>query len=65
MTRVYRAESDRRRAIRNAVRMMRAVIAAGRRHSLGLRADGIVVAAGNNQHGQCDITGWDTIWSPN
>jgi hypothetical protein len=29
-----------------------------------LRADGTVVAAGNNQHGQCDVTGWYAVRSP-
>ncbi|WP_407951960.1 RCC1-like domain-containing protein [Plantactinospora sonchi] len=40
-------------------------MAAGSTHTLGLRADGTVVATGNNEHGQCDITGWDAIRSPN
>src|SRR5690606_28505224 len=36
-------------------------IAAGYRHSVGLRRDGSVVAAGENRAGQCDVTGWREI----
>lgn len=36
-------------------------IAAGRRHTLGLRADGMVLAAGDNSYGQCDVGGWTEI----
>lgn len=36
----------------------RAVLAAGRRHSAGLRADGTVVAAGDRTGGRCDVDGW-------
>ena len=34
------------------------VIAAGRRHSLGLRADGTVVAAGTGTSGECRVEHW-------
>ena len=40
-------------------------VAAGSTHTLGLRPDGTVVAAGNNQNHQCEIAGWDAIRSPN
>ncbi|WP_309107580.1 RCC1 domain-containing protein [Arthrobacter sp.] len=33
-------------------------VAAGSTHTLGLRADGSVLAAGNNDDGQCDTTSW-------
>lgn len=36
----------------------RAVLAAGRRHSAGLRADGTVVATGDRTGGRCDVDGW-------
>jgi hypothetical protein len=36
---------------------MRAVIAAGRRHWLGLRADGTVVPAGTRASGECRVEG--------
>jgi alpha-tubulin suppressor-like RCC1 family protein len=35
-------------------------VAAGRDHVIGLRADGVVLAAGNNTSGQCDIGTWGT-----
>ena len=41
---------------RNA--MMKAVIAAGRNHSVALSADGTVKAVGSNQYGQCSANGW-------
>jgi alpha-tubulin suppressor-like RCC1 family protein len=34
-------------------------VAAGRRHTVGLRSDGTVVAAGTNDHGQCGVGAWD------
>lgn len=36
-------------------------IAAGEMHVVGLRADGTVVAAGDNSLGQCDVNGWTEI----
>lgn len=36
-------------------------LAAGYRHSVGLRADGTVIAAGDNEKGQCDVAGWADI----
>ncbi|MFE6511122.1 RCC1-like domain-containing protein, partial [Nocardioides sp. NPDC057764] len=36
-------------------------VAAGSRHTLGLRADGSVVATGSDEHGQCDVTGWPPL----
>lgn len=33
-------------------------IAAGYRHTAGLRSDGTVAAAGNNKYGQCNVDGW-------
>ena len=39
-----------------------AMVAAGSGgHIIGLRADGTVVAAGNNTHGQCNIDSWTDI----
>jgi alpha-tubulin suppressor-like RCC1 family protein len=32
-------------------------IAAGPRHTVGLRSDGRVTAVGDNQYGQCDVNG--------
>lgn len=36
-------------------------MAAGYRHSVGLRADGTVLAAGNNSFGQCNVSGWTDV----
>jgi|GEM_PF-513174 len=36
-------------------------VAAGRRHTAGLRADGAVLAAGDNSFGQCDVGGWSGV----
>lgn len=30
-------------------------------HAVGLRADGTVAAAGNNEYGQCDVDKWNDI----
>jgi hypothetical protein len=37
-------------------------IAAGGRHTVGIRPDGTVVATGNNDDGQCNVDGWTGIW---
>ena len=34
-------------------------VAAGDYHTVGLKADGIVVAVGDNYYGQCDVDGWN------
>jgi hypothetical protein len=36
-------------------------IAAGGRHTVGIRPDGTVVATGNNDDGQCNVDGWTDI----
>ncbi|TNJ54134.1 chromosome condensation regulator, partial [Paenibacillus hemerocallicola] len=33
-------------------------IAAGYRHTVGLKSDGTVAAVGWNKHDQCDVSGW-------
>ena len=38
-------------------------ITAGRRHSVGLKSDGTVIAVGDNQNGQCDVSDWSNITS--
>jgi len=45
-------------------RWPKAPLAAGRRHSVGLRADGTVTAVGDNEYGQCDVTDWHSIQRP-
>jgi hypothetical protein len=37
------------------------IIAAGGRHTVGIRPDGTVIATGNNDDGQCNVDGWTTI----
>ncbi|MCR8632170.1 RCC1-like domain-containing protein [Paenibacillus radicis (ex Xue et al. 2023)] len=39
-------------------------IAAGRRHTVGLKSDGTMVAVGDNEYGQCDVGGWSGIQLP-
>src|SRR4030043_53163 len=36
-------------------------IAAGGRHTVGILPDGTVVATGNNDEGQCNVSGWTDI----
>ena len=40
---------------------VRATISAGGDHTVGLKADGTVVAVGNNEYGQCDVSDWTNI----
>jgi hypothetical protein len=37
------------------------MVAAGSGHTVGLKSDGTVVAAGDNSNGQCDVGGWTGI----
>ena len=39
-------------------------IAAGRRHTIGLKSDGLVVAVGDNEYGQCEVSRWCDIQLP-
>ena len=39
-------------------------IAAGRRHTVGLKSDGTVTAVGDNKYDQCDVNGWRGIQFP-
>lgn len=36
-------------------------ISAGYKHTLGLKTDGTVIAAGNNENGQCEVSQWTDI----
>lgn len=38
-----------------------AMVSAGEGHIVGLKLDGTVVATGENNYGQCDVTGWSGI----
>ena len=37
------------------------IIAGGNFHTVGLKADGTVVATGNNKYGQCNVGSWNNI----
>ncbi|MDO5311126.1 MAG: hypothetical protein Q4E94_04390 [Clostridia bacterium] len=37
------------------------IIAAGKAHTVALRSDGTVAAAGSDEKGQCKVTGWNDI----
>ena len=39
----------------------RDVIAVGNEHTVLLRTDGTVLASGDNQYGQCDVSGWTDV----
>lgn len=39
-------------------------VSAGGWHTVGLKADGMVVAVGWNRYGQCDVSGWKDIKLP-
>jgi len=36
-------------------------ISAGKRHTVAVKCDGTVVAAGDNEYGQCDVSDWEDI----
>ena len=36
-------------------------VAASDNHTVGLKADGTVVAVGDNEYGKCDVSGWTDI----
>lgn len=36
-------------------------VVSGMRHTAGLKSDGMVVATGLNQHGQCNVSSWRDI----
>jgi alpha-tubulin suppressor-like RCC1 family protein len=42
-------------------RWRKETIAAGRRHTVGLKSNGTVVAVGDNKIGQCNVSGWHDI----
>ncbi len=39
----------------------RETVSAGVAHTVGLRADGTVVAVGDNEYGQCEVSGWTDV----
>ena len=37
------------------------MVAAGKKHSVGLRSDGTLISTGNNENGQCNVDDWEKI----
>ena len=46
---------------KSLVRYHRCIAAAGIYHTVGLKADGTVVAVGGNEYGQCNVSDWQNI----
>ena len=58
----YKDSADQLQKVKEAYWVsQRASLAAGRGHTVGLRSDGTVVAAGENNYGQCNVSGWMDI----
>ncbi|MBT2282536.1 RCC1 repeat protein [Paenibacillus polymyxa] len=51
----------RKDAVFETKRFRNYTIAAGRRHTVALKSDGTVTAVGDNDYGQCDVSGWSNI----
>ncbi len=49
--------------IRNRLKTAQGIIAAGGTHNIGLRSNGMVLAAGDNSDDQCNINGWSDVFS--
>ena len=56
----YRDARERSFALRDEI-AVRDTISAGNSHTVGLKADGTVVAVGDNDDGQCDVSDWSDI----
>ena len=56
----YKDARERRLALWDTI-AVRETLAAGSLHTVGLKADGTVVAAGWNRDGQCDVSDWTGI----
>ena len=48
----------------NMKRWPKSTIAAGYRHTVGLKSNGTVTAVGDNKYGQCDVSDWRGIQLP-
>ena len=59
----YKDAGQRSRMVWNEI-AVRATISAGSAHTVGLKADGTVVAVGSNGDGQCEVSGWTGIKLP-
>ena len=54
----YKESRENYRSISDA---MSKIAAAGRYHTIALKKDGTVVAAGNNTHGECSVENWSDV----
>ena len=52
---------DSKNIIKESADKLKTRIATGAEHSVGLKADGTVVAVGHNEYGQCDVQDWTDI----
>lgn len=59
----YKDAGQRSRMVWNEI-AIRATISAGSAHTVGLKADGTVVAVGKNGDGRCDVSDWTNIKLP-
>lgn len=50
-----------REAVVQMKRLPKDSIAAGRRHTVGLKSDYTVTTAGNNRYHRCNVSGWCDI----
>ena len=55
------AETLKKEYFKKYIKYSRKRIAGGRCHTVGLKADGTVVAVGDNGYGQCDVSEWKNI----
>ena len=51
-------------AVLKVKRWPKDTIATGRRHTVGLKYDGTVIAVGDNKYSQCDVSCWRGIQLP-
>jgi alpha-tubulin suppressor-like RCC1 family protein len=54
-------EKKRQVQVRERAATYNGCISTGGSHTVGLKADGTVVAVGWNEYGQCDVSGWRDI----
>ena len=59
----YKDAGQRSRMVWNEI-AIRATISAGSAHTVGLKADGTVVAVGSTEKEQCNVSGWTGIKLP-
>ena len=58
----YKDSAEKTQAAKEAYWIsQRASLTVGAYHTVGLRSDGTVVATGDNEDGQCDVSGWTDI----